>query len=80
MVLFLIVIITVFASLIFYAERLSENPHNQFSSIIDGMWWAIITMTTVGYGDYAPQTLAGYYSTSIVLVLWPNQLIMGNFA
>lgn len=46
-----------FACLIYYVE----NPVQPkvFSSIPSSMWWAIVTMTTVGYGDMAPVTLLG---------------------
>ena len=47
LVFFLIIGIVIFASLIFYAERIQYNPHNQFTSIPEGLWWAIVTMTTV---------------------------------
>ena len=47
LVFFLIIGIVIFASLIYYAERLQFNPSNQFNSIPEGLWWAIVTMTTV---------------------------------
>ncbi|CAG0912765.1 unnamed protein product, partial [Notodromas monacha] len=56
LVFFLVLGIVVFASLVYYAERLQANPHNDFKSIPEGLWWAIVTMTTVGYGDMAPKT------------------------
>lgn len=50
LVFFLMLGIVVFASLVYYAERLQDNPGNEFKSIPLGLWWAIVTMTTVGYG------------------------------
>lgn len=47
LVFFLLLGIVVFASLIYYAERVEENPDNQFHSIPLGLWYAIVTMTTV---------------------------------
>ena len=40
----------------YYAERLEYNPENQFESITVGMWWALITISTIGYGDSVPKT------------------------
>ncbi|RTG82235.1 potassium voltage-gated channel Shaw-related subfamily C member 1 [Schistosoma bovis] len=51
LVFFLMVFIVIFAALMYYAERFQYNPQNDFVSIPVGLWWAIVTMTTVGYGD-----------------------------
>jgi potassium voltage-gated channel Shaw-related subfamily C protein 1 len=44
LIFFLILFIVIFASLIYYAERLQANPDNQFTSIPIGLWWSIVTM------------------------------------
>lgn len=43
-----------FASLIFVFEK--EDADTTFHTMLDAYWWAIITMTTVGYGDVSPIT------------------------
>lgn len=45
------------SSLIYYAEYQSQPE--AFRSIPDAIWWSIITLTTVGYGDVSPVTLLG---------------------
>ena len=42
---FLILFIIIFASLIYYAERLQDNPDNQFTSIPIGLWWSIVSFS-----------------------------------
>ncbi len=48
---------------------LIEGGENGFTSIPRGMYWAIVTMTTVGYGDIAPQTVFGQFLASAVMIL-----------
>lgn len=56
---FLVIAMLVFATLIFYAERPGPLENGEFNTIPIGFWWAIITMTTVGYGDVYPKTTMG---------------------
>ena len=51
------VVMTVGAVVVFYFER--NRSAEQFESIYDAVWWALVTMTTVGYGDMVPETIGG---------------------
>ena len=65
MVLSMFLIAMVMAStLMFYAERLAQP--DKFSSIPAAMYWAVVTMATVGYGDITPLTVVGKFLTSLV--------------
>lgn len=51
------------------AMYLIEGAESGFTSIPQSVYWAIVTMTTVGYGDVAPQTVIGKILASIVMIL-----------
>ncbi len=48
---------------------LIEGPESGFTNIPESIYWCIVTMTTVGYGDIAPQTPLGKFLASIVMIL-----------
>ncbi len=46
-----------------------EGPENGFTSIPRSVYWAIVTMTTVGYGDISPRTSLGQALASLVMIM-----------
>jgi voltage-gated potassium channel len=46
-----------------------EGPENGFTSIPRSIYWSIVTMTTVGYGDIAPQTNLGQTLASLLMIM-----------
>ena len=79
----LCVCLLVFSSAIYYAELGQKD--SQIHSIPDAFWWAIITMTTVGYGDKVP---VGYWGklvgaacaiTGVLTLAIPVPIITGHF-
>lgn len=63
----LAMLLLVGASFAFIAEH--DAQPQVFASIPDAMWWAIVTMTTVGYGDVVPVTPAGKVIGSLIAVI-----------
>ena len=43
--------------------------HDNFPSVGSGLWWAVQTVTTVGYGDHVPATVAGRLVAALVMLV-----------
>lgn len=65
--LFAVVIITVIFGAFMYAIEGASNPG--FDSIPRSVYWCVVTMTTVGYGDIAPKTPLGQFMASALMLL-----------
>ncbi|XP_041930750.1 potassium voltage-gated channel subfamily A member 1-like [Alosa sapidissima] len=83
LIFFLLICVILFSSAIYFVE--SAHPKSQFRSIPEAFWWAIITMTTVGYGDICPITAGGKIVgslcavTGVLTLALPVPIIVSNF-
>jgi voltage-gated potassium channel len=64
-IIFIMVLVTA-AVLVHMLER--EHQPNVFGNIPESLWWAVVTLTTTGYGDVVPQTVGGRMVGSLVMV------------
>lgn len=80
----LIVPIILFSSMIYFAEN--ETNKEMFPSIPESFWWAIVTVTTLGYGDVVPVTKLGKIIGAmcaicgVIIIALPVSVIGSNFS
>ncbi|KPP59525.1 hypothetical protein Z043_122545 [Scleropages formosus] len=92
LIIFLALGVLIFATMIYYAERIGASPndptasdHTQFKNIPIGFWWAVVTMTTLGYGDMCPETWSGMVVgalcalAGVLTIAMPVPVIVNNF-
>ena len=65
--LFVLILLTISSLMIYYAEH--DAQPEQFANAFSGLWWAVATLTTVGYGDIYPITPLGRFLGAIIAIL-----------
>ncbi|MDQ0317516.1 cyclic nucleotide-gated ion channel [Amorphus orientalis] len=80
----LVTVVLLSATSITYAERAGQP--DDFGSVLKSLWWAIVTITTVGYGDSVPETPLGRAIAVITMVVGfafialPTAILSSSFA
>lgn len=63
---FMLLIIFMSSIIMYVAEH--EAQPNEFKSVLDGVWWAVAALTTVGYGDLTPITIVGRFMAMVIAI------------
>ena len=65
--LFVVILVTSIGTLMYMIE--GTRPNSAFNNIPNSIYWAIVTMTTVGYGDITPATALGKFLSALVMLI-----------
>ncbi len=71
-----LILVTVAGTLMYEIETWQAADTSQFESIPDGIYWAIVTMTTVGYGDIVPTSAPGKILSAILILIGYSLIIV----
>lgn len=69
-----LIIITIMSAAMHVIEH--NNNNEQFSSMPQSMYWAVVTITTVGYGDITPTTVAGKFLSAMMMLIGYSMIIV----
>lgn len=64
---FILIVVTIIGAIMYLVEGSYEG--SKFTSIPTSVYWAIVTLTTVGYGDISPTTPLGQFLSAVVMIL-----------
>ncbi|XP_065114793.1 voltage-gated potassium channel KCNC1-like [Paramisgurnus dabryanus] len=73
----------IFGTMIYYTELYVDESH--FHDIPSSFWWAVVTLTTVGYGDMVPISVPGWFvaalcaTVGVFIIVLPVPIIVNNF-
>lgn len=79
-----VIIIVISAMALYYAEHRAQPE--VYSSIPGSIWWAVVTLTTVGYGDVYPVTALGRFVAAFIILVGigfiavPTSILSGTFS